>query len=147
MALTKTAKGNKGESCSEAIRSSVKPGEILTAKVLFERVKELGKWSEDTIWQHLIAHIVNLPAARYHYSGFEPFLFLHEDGRYELYNPEIHPKPLILDKEAPPIRREREKKPEKQLSLGLRRKHKRKLLVKEEEEDSAENDSAEGSEL
>jgi hypothetical protein len=146
MTATKTAKGYKGESCSEAIRSSIKPGEILTAKVLFKRAKELGKWSEDTIWQHLIAHLVNLLPARHHYSGFEPFLFLHEDGRYELYNPEIHPKPLIMEDKAPPSRREREKKPEKQLSLGLRRKLKRKLLVKEEG-DSAGDNSSEGSEL
>ena len=142
MAISKTAKGHKGESCIEAIRSSIGPGEIMTARALFGRVRELGKWSADTIWQHLIAHIVNLPPARHHYQGFEPFLFLHEDGRYELYNPEIHPKPAVEEKEVMPMRREREKKSDKQLSLELRRHRKKKLLVKESGEEYTEEDFA-----
>ena len=135
MALSKSAKGHKGESCTEAIRSSIKPGEILTAHELFARIKDLGKWSADTIWQHLIAHLVNLTPAHHHYSGFEPFLFLHEDGRYEVYDPEIHPKPPIDDKEKDPARREREKKSENQLSLELRRRRKKKLVIKEDGEE------------
>ena len=85
------AKGYRGESCSNVVRSVMKPGEILSSTDLFRRVHELGAWSDDTIWQHLIAHIVNLPAARHHYADFDPFLFLHEDGRYELYDPTLHP--------------------------------------------------------
>lgn len=131
MAVSKTAKGHKGESCTEAIRESIKKGEILSPQELFEKVKALGKWSEDTIWQHLIAHIVNLAPARYHYYGFEPFLFLHEDGRYELYNPDIHPKSPAVDIVNKPYRKNREIKPDKQLSLELK-KRKRKSQVEEE---------------
>ena len=84
-------KGYKGETCTEAIRASIKTAEILTAYDLFNRIRESGTWTDDTIWQHLIAHVVNHPAARHHYAGFEPFLYLHEDGRYELFDPAIHP--------------------------------------------------------
>ena len=138
MAISKTAKGHKGESCTEAIRSSIRPGEIMTALELFNRIRELGKWSADTIWQHLIAHVVNLLPARHHYTGFEPFLFLHEDGRYELFNPDIHPKPAI-EQEPIPLRNIREKKSDKQLSLELKRRRKKKFLVKEAEEEYSEN--------
>jgi hypothetical protein len=59
-------KGNLGESCADAIRSSLKPGEIVAFSELFIRVKLKGSWKDETIWQHLIGLIVNLPAARYH---------------------------------------------------------------------------------
>ena len=85
------AKGYYGESCAEAIRSSIKPGEILVFSELFGRVKERGSWKEGTIWQHLMAVVVNLPPARYHWKSVKPFLFLHGDGRYELYNRKQHP--------------------------------------------------------
>jgi hypothetical protein len=142
MAINKIGKGHKGESCIEAIRSSIKSGEIITAYTLFDRIRQLGSWSADTIWQHLIAHLVNLTPARHHYRSFEPFLFLHEDGRYEVYNPEIHPRLIIEEKEEKPERKVREKKSEKQLSLELRRKRKKRMLsVKEETSDYATDDS------
>ena len=125
MGISKTAKGHKGESCTEAIRLSIKEGEILYPQEIFVRVRVLGKWSPDTIWQHLIAHIVNLVPARHHYFGFEHFLFLHEDGRYEIYNPCIHPKPIKTEIESMPYRKKRVIKPEKQLSFELK-KRKRK---------------------
>jgi hypothetical protein len=139
MAVSKTAKGNKGESCTEAIRSSIKPGEILTATVLFDRIKELGKWSADTIWQHLIAHLANLAPARHHYSGFQPFLFLHEDGRYELFDPSIHPKLAEKAEVEKPARKEQKKTSLNQLSLELRKRRKKQNLIKEEAKDYSED--------
>lgn len=85
-------KGNTGESRKEAIRNSLKPGEVVTFSELFERVKCRGNWKDDTICQHLMSLVVNLPPARRHWPGTEPFLFLHEDGTYELYDADKHKK-------------------------------------------------------
>lgn len=86
------AKGHQGESCAEAIRSSFKPGEVITFTELYERVKQKGTWKDDSVWQDMIALIVNLPPARHHWKTTKPFLFIHGDGRYELYDPAKHPK-------------------------------------------------------
>ncbi len=116
------AKGYKGESCSSALRSVIKPDEIVSSSELFKRVHKLGAWSDDTIWQHLIAHVVNLPPARYHYTGFEPFLFLHIDGRYELYDPELHPQIRTEQGSfAFPKKKEKDRK-QKELSLKFPRR-------------------------
>jgi len=85
------AKGHQGETCAEAIRSLLKPGQILSFSQLFSQVKQKGSWKNETIWQHLMSSVVNLPPARYHWKSAKPFLFLHGDGRYEIYNPEVHP--------------------------------------------------------
>jgi hypothetical protein len=87
-------KGNQGESCAEAVRSSLKPGEVATFSELYKRIKKIGNWKDETIWQHLIGLIVNLPPARHHWKTAVPFLFLHGDGRYELYDPQKHPKTI-----------------------------------------------------
>lgn len=87
-------KGNQGESCAEAVRSSLKPGEVATFSELYQRVKQKGDWKDETIWQHLIGLIVNLPPARHHWRNVVPFLFLHGDGRYELFDPQKHPKSI-----------------------------------------------------
>lgn len=85
-------KGNQGQSCAEAIRSSLKMGETITFSELYQRVKQNGAWKDETIWQHMMGLIVNLPPARQHWKSMMPFLFIHGDGRYELYNPQKHPK-------------------------------------------------------
>ena len=85
------AKGYRGESCSDAIRSALKPGELIPFSELYQRVKQKGSWKNETIWQHLMALIVNLPPARHHWKSIKPFLFLHPDGRYELYDKNKHP--------------------------------------------------------
>jgi hypothetical protein len=86
------AKGYQGESCGDAIRSVLIPNEVVTFSELFKRVKQKGTWKDDSIWQDMMAHIVNLPPARYHWKSSKPFLFIHGDGRYELYDPQKHPK-------------------------------------------------------
>jgi hypothetical protein len=85
-------KGNKGEACVEAIRDSLKPGEIVTFSELFARIRSKGTWKDDAIWQHLMLCVVNLPPARRHWKRSKPFLVVHLDGRYELYSPQGHPK-------------------------------------------------------
>jgi hypothetical protein len=85
-------KGHQGESCAEAIHAVLKRGEIVTFSELVNRVMRRGSWKDETIWQHLMACVVNLPPARKHWKTANPFLFLHGDGRYELYDSQKHPK-------------------------------------------------------
>lgn len=59
-------KGYQGESCAEAIRSSLNPGEIITFSELFYRAKQKGSWKDESVWQDMMASIVNLPPARRH---------------------------------------------------------------------------------
>ncbi len=75
----------KGDTCVVAIRAVIEPGEILAFPKLIERIKRKGRWKNSTIWEHLMSLLVNLPPARYHWPKSKPFLFLHGDGRYELY--------------------------------------------------------------
>ncbi len=84
--------GYRGESCSEAICAAIKPGEVVGFAELYRRVKAKGAWSEHTIWRHLMSCVVNLPPARHEWPSTHPFLLLHEDGTYELYNPRMHPR-------------------------------------------------------
>jgi hypothetical protein len=88
------AKGYQGESCADAIRSSLKPGEIVSFTELFHRTKQKGSWKDESVWQDMMASIVNLPPARRHWKSSVPFLFLHGDGRYELYDANKHPKTI-----------------------------------------------------
>ncbi len=85
-------KGNQGGTCAEAIRAVMNHGEIVTFSELFKRVRGRGSWKKETIWQHLMSCVVNLPPARHHWPSAEPFLFLHGDGRYELYDERVHPE-------------------------------------------------------
>ena len=78
------------ETCAEAVRKSFKKGEIVGFTELFRRIRRRGSWTDDTIWQHLMSLVINLPPARFHWEGVKPILFLHEDGRYELFDSKIH---------------------------------------------------------
>lgn len=84
-------KGYQRQTCAEAVRGSLEPNEVVTADELFRRVRNKGSWADSTIWQHLIQLVVNLPPARHHWRSAKPFLLLHEDGTYELYDPSRHP--------------------------------------------------------
>ena len=87
-------KGYKGETCAEAIEKAIHLlGNRASAEDVFAQVRKMGSWTENNIWQELIAHIVNLPPSYKHYYMVPPekrFLFLREDGNYELYKPEWH---------------------------------------------------------
>ncbi len=62
---------------------------MISADELFEQVKKVGLWTDDTIWQQIMMATVNLRPAFGHWDK-EGFLFQHEDGRYELYNLDFH---------------------------------------------------------
>ena len=84
-------KGYRGESCADAIRSCFGSKAVQSASEIFDKVKQLGDWRAETIWQHLISLVVNLTPARHHWPASKPFLFLRPDGRYELYSSDVHP--------------------------------------------------------
>ena len=79
--------------CREAVKKAILElgGGPVTAEELFSKVKSMGNWSNNTIWQHLMHLVINLPPAYRHWPNTpERFLYLREDGRYELYHPEKH---------------------------------------------------------
>lgn len=88
-------KGFRGESCSYAIKQCFANGnQPLSYSQIIPLVKRQGDWKDITIWRYLMATVVNLIPARLEYPHTEKFLFLRPDGRYELYNKSIHPKPI-----------------------------------------------------
>ena len=84
-------KGYKGETCAEALRASICRGEVVRFRELYSRVRARGAWRDESIWQHLMSCVVNLPPARRHWKHREPFLFIRPDGQYELYELGRHP--------------------------------------------------------
>ncbi len=86
------AKGYKGETCSDAIRALFADRTTLSASTIFTQVKQSGPWKDQTIWQHMMALIVDLPPARHHWKNARPFLFLRPDGQLELYDDREHPE-------------------------------------------------------
>lgn len=86
--------GHNGESCAEAIRASVHPGERVSFGELFKRTKKRGTWTDRTVRLHLMQVVVNLPPARFEWPTAYPFLLLNLDGTYELYDPKRHPKTI-----------------------------------------------------
>jgi hypothetical protein len=79
--------------CKEALRRVMMEleGGPADAEDIFRRTRQLGPWTDDTIWQHLMALTVNLPPAYRHWPHVkERILFLREDGMYELYDPQKH---------------------------------------------------------
>jgi hypothetical protein len=87
-------KGYNGESCAEGIRACSTDRNPRRASEIFRHTKERGSWSDETVWQHLMSLLVNLPSARHRWPSRKPFLFLCPDGRYELYVAETHPRVL-----------------------------------------------------
>lgn len=86
------SKGHHGETCAEAFRDVVKRGELLSYQQLFERVRPRGEWTDVTIRRHAMSLVVNLLPAREEWPSRVPFLFLHGDGRYEVYDSRRHPE-------------------------------------------------------
>ncbi len=63
----------------------------LRASDIFARVKDLGLWKDETIWQYMMALTADLSPARHHWQNARPFLFLCPDGRYQIYDDRKHP--------------------------------------------------------
>lgn len=81
------AKGYKGETLAEAIRDELRKagGGPLEYNDLAARVRTRGTWTDGSIAQDVMSLVSNLPPARITWPSVkEPFLFLHEDGRFEL---------------------------------------------------------------
>jgi len=82
------------ETCPAALYTAlVKMGSRAPAQTLFEQVRRLGHWTDSHIWQTMLSHSVNIPASYRLYGLVTPaqrFLFLREDGNYELYDPNWH---------------------------------------------------------
>jgi hypothetical protein len=86
------AKGYMGQTCAEAIREVFKDADPRKFTEILHEVSSMGSWKQDTILQHLMSTVVNLPPARLRWQYRTPFLFLRPDGRYELYDPDVHPR-------------------------------------------------------
>lgn len=86
------AKGHNGETCAEAIKSSIAPSEVVRYSKLCQRTKKCGIWKDATIRRYLMALVVNLPPARDEWENTRPFLFLRGDGQYEIYDNARHPQ-------------------------------------------------------
>lgn len=86
--------GLNGESCAEAIRASIHPGEKISFGELFRRTKRRGTWTDRTVQLHLMQLVVNLPPARLEWPRANPFLLLNPDATYELYDPKRHPRTI-----------------------------------------------------
>jgi hypothetical protein len=82
------------ETCPAALRSALaQMGSRATAETLFEQVRQQRHWTDANIWQTMLSHTVNLPASYRVYGLVAPeerFLFLREDGNYELYDRTWH---------------------------------------------------------
>ena len=78
--------------CADAIKQVVSQEGIISFPDLLSKVKQLGSWTDDTIAQDVMGLTVNLYPASIHWKQFEDkrFLFGHEDGRYEIYDPHKH---------------------------------------------------------
>lgn len=88
------AKGYQGQSCAEAIRQLVRVKEPRSFSELFVELKKLGDWKDNTIYQQIMASVVNLPPARNYWPSDHAFLFLRHDGRFELYDRGKHPETI-----------------------------------------------------
>ncbi len=82
------------ETCPGALRTALaQMGNRASAQALFEQVKKQGHWTDGAIWQTITSHTINFPPSYHMYSMVTPaqrFLFLREDGNYELYNRDWH---------------------------------------------------------
>ncbi len=74
--------------CAEAIEEAVRKIGMATADQIYNYLKEHypDRWTSDSISQGIMCAIVNLEPAALHWQGARTFLFMHEDGRFELRN-------------------------------------------------------------
>jgi len=87
-------KGYQGETLAEAMRTTIGLlGNHGSAQDIFDKVRKMGAWTENNIWQGLMEFAVNLPPSYRHYQNTpleKRFLLIREDGDYELYQPARH---------------------------------------------------------
>ena len=81
------------ETCAWAVHNALVRFEgRATADDLLNRVKRLGHWTDHTIWQEMLSHMVNSPPSYRYFSTVSPpsRFFQRDDGNYEPYNPIWH---------------------------------------------------------
>ena len=92
--ITGRSRSYEPENCASAIMGALaRSGNRAPAQELFDQVKKLGHWTDENIWSEMLSHTINLPPAYHRFAGTTPaqrFLFLREDGNYEMYDPAWH---------------------------------------------------------
>ena len=84
-------KGYRGQTCADAIYEVVVSHQPARFEEVFDKVRLLGAWTPDTIHQHMMQLVVNLPPAYRRWRSVpERFLFLRPDGLYELHDESKH---------------------------------------------------------
>lgn len=83
-------KGVNGMTCRQAIKKAATNSGIISTDDLINQVKSLGPWATDGIAQGIMSHTINLLPGYVHWPKAERFLYQHEDGRYEIYNLQVH---------------------------------------------------------
>lgn len=84
-------KGYRSQTCADAVYEVVASEQPARFDEVFDKVRRLGAWRPDTICQHMMLLVVNLPPAYRHWcTKRERFLFLRPDGLYELYDDAKH---------------------------------------------------------
>ncbi len=67
-------------------------GGVMRCSDIYAQVRALGSWTDETIYQQLMAGIVNLPPARLHWRNVDPFVYLRCDGQCEIFDAKVHPQ-------------------------------------------------------
>jgi hypothetical protein len=94
MVIMGRSRNYEPETCESALRAALaRAGNRAGAQELFEQVKKQGHWNDANIWQEMISHTINMPASCHYYGMVKQaqrFLFLREDGNYEMYDQNWH---------------------------------------------------------
>lgn len=85
------SKGYRGETCGEVIYEVVASSQPTQFSAIFEMTEARGTWGDHTIYRQLMKWIVNLPPAYREWPvSRRRFLFLRQDGLFELYSEGKH---------------------------------------------------------
>lgn len=88
-------KGINNQSCKDAIFACfARQQRALPYSHILTVVRTRGPWTDATIRRSLMSAVENLVPAHHEWPSRKRFLFLRADGRYELYNHPMHPKPI-----------------------------------------------------
>jgi hypothetical protein len=86
-------KGPGGITIKEAVKHVIEKEERMIPKDMLNKVKEIGPWSDNAIYRHIMGLIINLQPGYWEWPQFkvhDKCLFLKEDGYIEKYDIDIH---------------------------------------------------------
>ncbi len=86
-------KGPGGMTTKEAIFQVIEKLERATGKEIFNKVKNIHEWKDNTILRHIMGQTINLQPGYYEWSFIKEknkCLFLCEDGYFEKYDKNRH---------------------------------------------------------